>query len=239
VLLVLAFLAYLPKSKHLHILTAAPNHCLALSLLKLGKLADAEKAFLAALAETGHVEAAKLDYAKFLRQASRPVDALNQLHELVAQNPRNVAAWQLGGEIALSQPELLEFAVEWTREAFQAVAENPVIAAQRAEALMLNGDTATAVELWEKIWSSEHEPRTLAAVILCEALEPKTLHAPSEGHDERVTSMAFIEWYQKLLSARAQAVTGKLNEQLEKLARALPTAARMLETALSEAAAPA
>ena len=153
--------------------------------------------------------------------------------------PATSAAWRLGGEIALASAEFLEFARDWTGEAFKAVPENPVIAAQRAEALMLNGDTATASELWEKIWSSEHEPRTLAALILCETVGLKTLHATNGGRDEYATSLAFIAWYQKLIAVRAQPVIGKINAELERLSHALPTAAQMLEAALSEAALPA
>ena len=63
--------ALTPINTDIH--TAAPQHCLALSLAKLDDHAGAEKAFAAALAETGHVEEAKLDYAKFLRR-NRPVD---------------------------------------------------------------------------------------------------------------------------------------------------------------------
>ncbi len=217
--------------------TAAPQHCLALCLAKLGDNAGAEKAFTAALAETGHAEAAKLDYAKFLQNTNRPVDALHRLHAIVAADAHNFAAWKLGGEIALSQPEFLEFARDWTNEAFQALPENPVIAAQRAEALMLNNDAATARELWEKLWRSEHEPRTFAALILCELADGKTAHVPTEP-DEHATSLAFLEWYQKLIAARATAVVGSINERLQPLSASLPTAARMLEAALTEADAP-
>jgi hypothetical protein len=44
-----------------------------------------------------------------------------------------------------------------------------------------------------------------------------------------------MQWYQKLLMAKAQTVVVRLNEQTEKLARALPTAAKILETAMAEA----
>jgi len=220
------------------ILTAAPQHCLALSLAKLGDFAGAEKAFLAALAENGHAEAAKLDYARFLQGQNRPVDALQRLHEIVATNARHFAAWKLGAEIALSQPEFLEFAGDWTGEAITALPENPVIATQRAEALMLNGDTAAACELWEKLWQSEPQPRTLAALILCEIGEDKTRHAPAEN-EERATSIAFLEWYKKLIAVRAQAVISQVNGRIEVMSRSLPTAAQMLEAALCEADAPA
>jgi hypothetical protein len=129
---------------------------------------------------------------------------------------------------------LLAFAREWTDEAARALPEDPVLAGQRAEALLLNGATAAALELWEKIWNRDHAARSLAALILCEAVESPTTHAPDEGADEQVASRAFIEWYQKLIAIRSQTLTTRVNEQLDKLARALPTAAQMLEAALKE-----
>jgi glycosyltransferase involved in cell wall biosynthesis/FMN phosphatase YigB (HAD superfamily)/Tfp pilus assembly protein PilF len=214
--------------------TAAPQHCLALSLAKLGDAAGAEKAFQAALAEPGGTEAVKLDFAKFLSAQNRFVEALHQLHEIVAHHPRQAAAWQLGGEIALARAELLEFARDWTGEAVRVLPENPDLAGQRAEALLLSGDPAAALALWEEIWNRDRSARTLAALILCETAESPTTHAPEEGADEQAASRAFIEWYQKLLAMRSQALVARVNEQLEKLARALPTAAQMLESALTE-----
>lgn len=224
------------------ILTAAPQHCLALSLAKLGETQAAEKTFIAALAEKGHVEAAKLDYAKFLQNENRPVDALNQLHGIVAMNSRNVAAWRLGGEIALSRVEFLEFAVDWTAEAFKAfkaLSENPVIATQRAEALMLSSNANEALPLWERIWSSEHDPRTLAALILCEASTGQRGHVPNGSHDEQATSLAFVEWYQKLIAFRARTLLEKINGNVELLSQSLPSAAQMLQNALADVAAQA
>lgn len=218
------------------ILSAAPQHCLALCLAQLGDTVAAEKAFAAAIAEPSRAEAAKLDYAKFLLANNHHVDALHQLHGIVRADPRHAAAWRLGGEIALGRGDYLEFALDWTAEAFKALPENPIVAAQRAEALMLNGEPAAAAQLWEKIWSSEHEPRTLAALILCEmAAGQQQLHRPNEGPDEQATSRAFIEWYQKLIAARAKPVLDKINGRLDPLARSLPFAVRLLRNALSEA----
>jgi glycosyltransferase involved in cell wall biosynthesis/Tfp pilus assembly protein PilF len=216
------------------ILTAAPNHCLALSLAKLGEVDAAEKAFQAALGEPGRVDDVKLDRAKFLLNQNRAVDALNALHEIVAANPGHLVAWRLGGDIALSQPEFLEFARDWTGEAMKSQAEDLGVTAQHAEALMLSGDTAAAGDLWERVWNSDRQPKSLAALILCEAVEAPTTHAPDEGPEELVTSRAFIAWYQKLIASRAQPVIGKVNEASDKLSRALPTAAKLLETALAE-----
>jgi len=77
---------------HRDILTAAPFHCLAVSLAALGKTDDAEKAFQAGLKEIEHVNALRLDYARFLFEQKRAVDALHPLNEIVTHDPHNVAA---------------------------------------------------------------------------------------------------------------------------------------------------
>jgi tetratricopeptide (TPR) repeat protein len=216
------------------ILTSMPNHCLALSLAKINDKPGAEKAFEAALAENGYVEEVKLDYAKFLAGDNRQVEALHKLREMITANCRNISAWRTGGEISLSRPEFLGFARDWTGEAVRYVAEDPVVAEQRAEALMLNGDTAVAVELWERLWNTNRQPRALAALILCQAIELPTTHAPEEGSDELAASRAFIAWYQRLIAMRSKTVINRVNEQTDKLSRALPSAARMIEKALAE-----
>ena len=217
------------------ILTAVPFHCLALSLVKLNDAAGAEMAFKSGLAENAPPDELKLDFAKFLAGQNRPLEALGRLNEVVAANTRNAAAWRLGGEIALGRVEFLEFALDWTGEAFKALPDNPAVAMQRAEALMLNGRTAEASGLWRNVWSSEPQPRLLAAWILCEVAGPSP-RAPSAGGDERAASLEFVKWYQKLIAARAAGVIEKMNGQLDRLKCALPTAAKMLEAALTEAA---
>src|SRR5205085_2875615 len=87
------------------ILSAAPAHCLALSLARVGDVAGAEKAFQLALGESGRVEEVKVDFARWLVEQKRPVDAFGQLHEVVSANAQHTVAWRLGAEWALAQPE--------------------------------------------------------------------------------------------------------------------------------------
>ena len=217
------------------ILTAAPHHCLAVCLAKAGETAAAEKAFESGLKELGHVDDLRLGYAKFLAEQKRQVDALHQLNELVTHNARNIAAWRLGGQIALSQPEFLEFARDWTGEAMRHVPEDLTVTAQRAEALMLSEDLAGARPLWEKVWSKEPKPQALAALVLCETVEGSTTHKPEDNKEELAASRAFIEWYRKLLTMRGQKTATRLIEQTKVLNEALPSAAKMLEAAMAEA----
>jgi GT2 family glycosyltransferase/glycosyltransferase involved in cell wall biosynthesis/tetratricopeptide (TPR) repeat protein len=220
------------------ILTAAPEHCLALSLAKSGDPAGAEKAFLLALSGQsqvkGSLDGIKLDYAKFLAAQKREVEAFQKLHELVAANSRNAVAWQTGGDIALGRPEYLEFARNWTTEAVRYVAEDFIVNRQRAEVLMLTGESTAAVPLWERLWQSERQPTILAALILCETLESQVRHSPDRIVDELATSRAFIKWYQRLIAMRAHSCIQLVNGRLEDLSRTLPTAVAMLQKALAE-----
>jgi tetratricopeptide (TPR) repeat protein len=218
------------------ILTAATHHCLAMSLARLGDYAAAESAFQAGLHEKGREEELRLEYAQFLLGQNRAVDALHRLHEFVSERPQFRGAWRLGAQIALARQEFLEVAGDWTTEAVIRFPEDCEIAAQRAEALLLNRQPAQAREIWRLLWNRQREPRAAAALVLCEILEGR----PESGIDisERElgeTGRAFIGWYQRFLGVQAQWIISRINEQIEMLRTRLPGAADLLETALEEA----
>ncbi|HWD93766.1 MAG TPA: glycosyltransferase [Verrucomicrobiae bacterium] len=217
------------------ILSAGPHHCLAMSLAHTGEMAEAEKAFEAGLKELGHVDSLRLDYARFLASQKRFVDALHQLNAIVTHDARNIAAWRLGGHIALSQPEFLEFARDWTGEAARHVPEDLVVIAQRAEALMLSEDIGTAKPLWAKAWQNERQPQALAALVLCEAIAGPMTHRPEDNKEEIAASRSFIEWYRKLFAARAQKTLTLLMERMNTVDGVLPSAAKTLGAAMAEA----
>ncbi len=226
--------SFAPINKEIN--TAAPHHCLAMCLLQTGDATGAEKAFQAGLKESGNGEALRLDYARFLAAQNQPVEALHRLNEIVAGNPQQPAAWLLGGQIALSQPEFLEFARDWTTEAMTHLPETTALQAQRAEALMLSENPGEALDFWEKVWNSTSQPTALAALILCQAVESPTTHAPQSQAEEEAASRAFINWYRRMLAYSAKQTVLRLNGQMDKLSRALPSAAKILETAFAEAA---
>lgn len=221
------------------ILTAAPFHCLALSLAKTGDGAGAEKAFQAGLSEKGHGEELRLDYARFLLEQDRALDALHRLHEIVTENPRCATAWRLGAKVALGRADFLEFACDWTREAVQPLPEDKELAAQRAEALLLSQQTEQSLDLWRTLWERDGQPQALAALLICELVcgHPLTSTAAHEPEIGPV-SRAFVDWYRRLVEMRAAVVIGRLNEneRIEALRPVLPAAAAMLESALAEAA---
>lgn len=218
------------------ILTAAPHHCLAISLSKLGDVDGAEKAFQAAFKEPGRQDEIRVDYARFLAGQGRALDAFQQLHGIVSRNAGHAAAWRCGGELALSKPEFLDFAVDWTGEAIKFLPEDPVIVAQRAEVLLLRQDIAGAKPLWERACNGTRPPRALAAVILCSAAESGSAPATRDNAEEIATSRAFLEWYQRLVNAGANDTVLKLNSRVDAFRGSLPTAAQLLDSALAEAA---
>ena len=210
------------------ILTAVPHHCLALSLMKAGEAAEAEKAFQAGLAENCPAEL-KLDYAKLLSGQNRPVEALQQLNELVAADSRNAAAWQLGGDIALGRPEFLEFARDWTAAAIQQLPEDGVVIAQRAEALLLSQQTKEALPLWSRAINGQRPPRALAAQIICATASSQPVEKLQNAPEEAAVSRAFVDWYRQLVAAGAHDTVVHLNSRVEMLRPVLPVAAGILD----------
>jgi tetratricopeptide (TPR) repeat protein len=209
--------------------TAAPHHCLALCLVKSGEAAAAEKAFQDGLKETGHGDALRLEYARFLAGQNRPVDALHRLNEVVAGNALHAEAWQLGGQIALGRPEFLEFARDWTGEAIRQLPDDSIIFAQRAEALLLSQETTAALPLWNRAVNGERPPRAVAAQILCATLTSQTIEGLCDQAEEAAVSRAFVDWYRCLVAAGARDAIVSLNSRVETLRPVLPSAAGILD----------
>ena len=217
------------------ILTAAPNHCLALSLAKLNEAADAEKAFQAGLKERGRIDELKTDYAKLLAATRRPVEALQLLHEVVQTNTCHLNAWKLGGEIALSRPEFLEFALDWTGEAVRMLPDETTLTSQRGEALTLGQKSAEALDVWMSAATHGRPARALAAAILCAVVESQPPLRLASAVEESAVSRAFVDWYRKLVTANAAETISKLNARADALRPTLPTAAKLLDAILAEA----
>ncbi len=178
--------------------------------------------------------AAKLDFAQFLRNENRPVDGIRLLHALVTERPDDVEAWRLGGEIALSRAEFLEFAADWTGEAIRLLPGDPQIIAQRAEVLMLRQEVLAAQDLWRQVCQQAAHPRHQAAWILCETLSLQSSGLAHAGPDEVQTSRAFLEWYRRLIAVGAAAQVACLNSRRDRLRQVLPSASRVLDAVVAE-----
>ncbi len=216
------------------IVKSGPHHCLALCLSQLKQTAAADKAFRDALAEGDDSRALRFDYARFLfEQGGEPLEALKLAHELVVAKPDDGRTWLLGGAIALSRPDYLEFARDWTAEAMKNFPTHAAVVTQRAEALLLSGDVESALPLWRQIAASQN-PAHLAALAVCELASGETLTTISKAEQNRV-SQAFIGWYRRLLACGAQSVLMRINERAEQLRFALPAAGQTICAAMDEA----
>ena len=212
--------------------TAAPQHCLALCLVESQQPKAALEAFAAGLKAHPHSRPLRLDWANFQFRQGQPIEALQTLHQLIAEDPQDPAVWKLGGEIALSRKEFLEFAGDWTGEAIRHHPQDAAVLAQRAEWVMLQGDYARAAELWSRLPAvAAHDQ---AAWTICHLLSG----GPSEPRidDERAVSRALIESYQRWLSLGAVDLIRRLNASVDPLEKLLPSAAQCLHAALAEAA---
>jgi tetratricopeptide (TPR) repeat protein len=215
---------------------AGPRHCLALCLAQTNEPVAAESEFQAARQDDAESAPVAADYARFLQEKGRAVEGLQLLHQFTSEHPQAAVAWQVGGAIALSQPEFLEVAVDWTAEALRHFPEDAGIQSQRAEALLLAGQPEAALPLWQKFKASE-QPVALAALILCETAVGKNEYAPSPELAGAVTQ-EFVNCYRRLLVCGAEPVVRRVNAGVDGLARVLPRAAELLRAVISEANAP-
>ncbi|MBI3875215.1 MAG: glycosyltransferase, partial [Verrucomicrobia bacterium] len=210
---------------------AAPRHCLALCLIGLKRLAEAEEVLHAALAEDPQSRGVKTDLARLFNDRGQPLDALRLFTELVSEKSDDALVWQMGGRVALSRPDFLEFALDWTSEAVKALPGDAAISVQRAEVLLLAQRPDEALPFWSRAPMS---PVNAAARVLCELAAHGRSEAP-DGVPELALSGEFLKWYRRLIDYRGTAVVMKLNASNGSLARVVPSAARHLEAALSEA----
>src|SRR5262249_9581229 len=133
---------------------------------------------------------------------------------------------------ALSQPDFLEFARDWTGEAIKLFPEDQTIIVQRAEVLLLSQEIDQALPLWRKSQTSSNA-RHLAALFICETLSEGEGAAPQVR--EPAVSQEFLKWYRTLIGAGAAGVVGRLNSKSDVFSPVLPSASRVLEQALREA----
>ena len=119
-----------------------------------------------------------------------------------------------------------------------AVAEDPLMLAQRAETLMLSEGRAGALKCGNSL-EAGRAARGAGGIDFVRNVGIADDARPEEEQGEAAVSRAFIQWYRKLLAVKGQQTMVRLNGQTEKLGRALPLAARMLEAAMGEARAAA
>lgn len=233
---------FAPINPEIH--RAGPYHCLATCFVALNRFDAAEAAFAKALEAEPGSRPVRLDLVRLRLAQRQSVESLTLLHQLVSERVDDPESWRLGGEIALANPDFLDFALDWTGEAVKHLPADPVLAAQRAEALLLSGDPAGALPFWRQT-SPVANPTQQAALCLCELVTGSDRHQPTGPSlgapaflptDEARVSREFLKWYQRLYQTSAAPVLLHVNDHLNELDRVLPSAARGLRAAMAEAA---
>jgi len=212
--------------------TVAPRHCLAMALMRAQQPDAAARAFEAALAEAPDHFAVRFDYASFLFANGQDVAALEHLHQLTQAKPSDATVWQSGGKVALSRPEYLDVALDWTAAAVAQCPADSLIALQRAEALLLAGRSDEARPLWKR-FHDPLEPRHVAALVICEVLAGEVRGGIAlAGADAEV-----LAWFKRFAEIGNEAGIRALQENLERLRPRCPAAANHLADIFSTAAA--
>lgn len=210
----------------------APRHCLALCHWQLKESDAAIREFQNAISEAPASIPLHLDYAKFLGEIGKVPEALQLLHGFVSIQPDAASVWLAGGRIALSRPDLLEVATDWTSVAVQQLPSDKEIKAQRAEALLFAGQVEEALPLWRELESMAN-PSWLGALVVCEAVLGHHGYIPTARMAETL-SKEFMVWYWRLVEMRNEAALRQILEHIDSVSAILPGAGDALRSIIKE-----
>jgi tetratricopeptide (TPR) repeat protein len=217
---------------HHDIRSATPAHCLAHALRKLGRKAEARKAYEQALQDDPLNEAARVEFAAFQAEEGQIIPALTLLHEGIQQNPKQAKVWEAGGALSLRQRDTLEFALDWSSEALKHLPENPNLQRQRAETLLLNGHVHEALPLWSEV-SRSNDAASSSALILCRLFAGEPLSALPPDREAAV-SQDLIRRYRQSVELGLDGWVHALHQRIGTLRQALPSAARLIDQVVAE-----
>lgn len=214
--------------------TVTPRHYLALALWYGKNPEAAAEEFQAAIAEVPSAATVQVDYANFLNSRGKTADALQALYLFTSANPAAVDGWRAGSLIALSDPALLEVAVNWTAVAFAHHPDDANVITQRAEALMLSGALQDALTLWTRE-NGDTTSRARSARILCEiALGIEVGDSKALLVEE--VNREFLLWCSRLVKFGAEPVILQLHANSGALEVFLPGALSVILSTISKIA---
>jgi glycosyltransferase involved in cell wall biosynthesis/thioredoxin-like negative regulator of GroEL len=217
---------------HHDIRSATPAHCLAHALRKLGRKAEAQKAYEQAVHDDPLNEAARVEFAAFLAEVGQIIPALTLLHEGIQQNPKQAKVWEAGGALSLRQRDTLEFALDWSSEALKHLPDNPNLQRQRAETLLLNGHVHEALPLWSEV-SRSNDAASSCGLILCRLFAGEPLSALPPDREVAV-SQDLIRRYRQSVELGLDGWVNALHQRVGTLRQALPSAARLIDQVVAE-----
>ena len=212
---------------HQDIRGGTPGHCLAHALRKLGRTADANKAYEQSLQDAPLNEAARVEFAAFQAESGQIIPALTLLHEGIQLDPNQPKVWEVGCAIALRHKDSHEFALDWSGEALKHLPDNPILKRQRAETLLLNGHVGDALPLWIEL-SKNNDDASASGLILCRLFTGEPLSGLPPNR-ERAVSQDVIRRYRQAVELGLDGWIQAFHERLGALHQVLPSAARLIE----------
>ncbi len=215
------------------ILKAGPYHLLAECLATTGQNDEAEKEFKRALELDPRAGGAIHDYARFLHKENRSLEALQILHNAIGLELNEERIWCLGGFIANSKPDFLDFGLDWTGEAIKYFPEHEAVTAFRGEILFKAGQFSEALPFFQHK-AHAHKPSAQAATILCQLAMGERARLVVSPDQEANLSRELLAWYRRLLVTNSKEAVLTINARLAQLRETLPTAAALIEQSLAE-----
>ena len=210
-----------------------PFHLLADCLGRAGDLEGALKGYKTALEMDPKNPGIWHDYAKLLAHQNRPEEAIELLNQAIQSDSMESRLWTLGCQIVNGHLNDIDIGLRWTECAVEQFPKNQEIRKQRGIALITAGQFEEALPLFEE---TPPHPLTDAARILCQiTTDRKSDPIPDDPTQEVVVSSALVNWYRRFLERGLTEPAQKVTQRIESIGAVLPSAAKILKEAITEA----
>ncbi len=213
---------------------AAPYHCEALCLQKLGREQETRQAFEHALEQSDVTWPIIKDFSVFLSGTDQVLESLTLLHSKLSEYKDEISFWLHGARIGLDHTSSCEFALDWIGEGIKHVGTHPALMIEYVKALLLNDQTELP-ENWTKAIEPSCESAATWSIRLLGSMVDGDVVQGVIPVPERELSFEVIRLYRRLLTSNARNVVDRVNDNFALIEALAPTAARMLQDAVAEA----
>lgn len=214
--------------------SGAPLHCLGMCLEKTNKFDQALENFGKALHLSPESNGIQQDFMRLTREQNLHLKAIDILNQNMCEGEDSLIFWKLGSQICLDNDQLHGFGVEWVDEALKYYPEDLELNQTRWRLLLESSQLQKMIE--GKGPADNHlTAEIFAGIVWARLLHGQPLpHAPVSL--ESKISGEMIEWYKKWVNKGEEQLIRAINDNIELIRPAYPTAYSVVENVLEQIA---
>ena len=212
-----------------------PFHCMGMSFEKLEKYPEALDSYVEALALSPDSSSICQAVYKLATGKGLHIQAIQSLNRVMFEGEKSIVLWNLGAEICRSNEQTLQFGLEWTTEALKFFPENKELIESRIHILVECGELAKMMSCFASGHEGAMDRKIFAGIVWARLIDGQPLPQISP-QQEKPVSHELLGLYRSWVSRGYEPLIRKINDHLDELESAFPSAARPLIQVMAELA---